>query len=423
MLTRISLSPRRLFALAAALLMFIAVGYAQGLNTIHTFSGNPDGQPAAALTIDAAGNLFGASLANSAANDMIFELSPSSGSWNLSRLYTFEGNADGQSPSTNLVMDAAGNFYGATYVGGHGFSCFQGCGTVFKLSPDGSGGWTKTTIYNFGAFPTDGNSPTGNLALDATGNLYGTTQFGGVYGSGTAYVLRPLANGTWKETILHHFGSTTASGGNPQGGVVLDAKGNVYGTLASGGVVNPACPSGCGAVFELSVVSGKWQQTLRHVFSGSDGRAPTGGVAFDKAGNIYGTTQLGGKNSAGVVFGLTPKSGGGWKVHVLHVFDGKSGGLQPFAGVTFDGNGNLYGSTAFGGNFASACTGAPGCGLVYEMTPSTGGWSFKVLHAFDGADGYMLENPLTLGSTGTLFGTTELGGGSANSGTVFEITP
>ena len=427
MLTAKSLSLRcslRWFALIVCSMTLVAASFAQSLNTIHTFSGNPDGEAAAALSVDAAGNLFGASLANSVTNDMVFELSPTSGGWTFSTLYTFQGNADGQSPSTSLLMDAAGNFYGATYVGGHGLSCFQGCGTVFKLSPDGSGGWTKTTIYNFGLYPSDGNWPGGNLAMDAAGNIYGTTQFGGVYGSGTAYVLKPRSNGTWKETILHHFGGSVAAGSDPVGGVVLDAQGNVYGTLTHGGLVNATCAEGCGAVFELSQVAGKWKSTLLHVFSGSDGAFPTGAISFDKAGNLYSTTQAGGKNSAGVVFELTPKSGGGWKVHVLHTFDGNSGGLKPFAGVTFDAKGNLYGTTAFGGNFVSACNGASGCGLVYGLRPtSTRGWSFKVLHAFNGADGYMVENPLTLGPVGTLFGTTQLGGGSANSGTVFEITP
>lgn len=422
MLTLGSLSPRKLLGTVSCCLMLAATNYAQTFNTIYTFDQN--GQAAQALTLGASGNLFGPSGPTGSSADRVFELSPDASEWTFTTLYTFQGNADGQNTSTNLPMDSAGNFYGATYVGGRGLSCFEACGTVFKLSPDGSGGWTKTTIYNFGLWANDGTNPAGHLAMDMAGNIYGATQFGGVYGAGTAYVLKPQSNGTWKETILHHFGSTTASGGDPEGGVVLDAQGNIYGTLTGGGLVDTACPQGCGAVFELSLVAGKWKQTLLHVFSGSDGRAPTGGVAFDQAGNIYGTTQLGGKNSAGVVFELTPRAGSGWKVHVLHAFDGTSGGLKPFAGVTVDAKGNLYGTTAFGGNFASACTGASGCGVVYGMMPtSTGTWSFKVLHAFDGADGYMVENPLTLGGAGTLFGTTELGGGSANNGTVFEITP
>jgi uncharacterized repeat protein (TIGR03803 family) len=398
---------------------------AQTESTIYTFSGTSGGRPAAALVFDKAGNLYGTTEANSYNLGTVFEISPvAGGGWNFTTIYNFQDNStDGESPATNLLIDVAGNLYGATTAGGASSSCFGGCGTVFELSPSTSGVWTKTTLYSFGAVSTDATGPIGNIVMDAAGNIYGATAGGGSYGTGTVYKLSPQSGGGWIESVLHEFGKTPAVGLDPRGGVVLDKNGNLYGTLANGGVYNSICPQGCGTVFELSPNKNLWTIKLLHVFQGTDGAFPEGALTFDTAGNLYSTTWAGGKNSAGVVFKLTPKTGTGWQYSLLHVFDGKANGAQPFAGVLFDSKGNLYGTTAEGGKYIAACQGASGCGLVYQLTPSTSGqWSSKVLHYFTGTDGYYVANPLTLDSTGHLFGAAVLGG-SPDQGTVFEIAP
>jgi uncharacterized repeat protein (TIGR03803 family) len=401
---------------------------AQTETTLYDFTGNPSGRPVNALAFDRSGNLFGTTEADTYNLGTVFELSPAAGGgWNETTLYTFQNEVDGESPSTNLVADAAGNLYGATAAGGSGNLplCWQACGIVFELSPDSSGGWTKTTILNFGLVPTDGTYPGGNLVMDAAGNLYGVTEYGGAFGWGTVFELSPQFGGGWKETILYNFGKTAAGGELPKGGVVFDKQGNLYGTTTWGGHNSTTCSSGCGTVFELSPSAGKWTKKLLHVFQGPDGGFPTAAIAFDSAGNIYSTTQGGGTYSAGVVFELTPKSGGAWQMRLLHTFNGTGGGLRPNAGVVLDAKGNLYGTTQEGGKIESACKGASGCGLVYKLSPTAGGdFRFRVLYDFTGgSDGYYLANPLVLTAWESLFGAAVLGGGSTDAGSLFEITP
>ena len=391
--------------------------YAQTESTIYVFNGFNGGRPVTGLVSDGNGNLFGTTGADAPNLGVVFELSPTSTGWSETTLFTFR-TTDGEGPSTNLLIDAAGNIYGATAEGGIG--C--GCGLVFELSPNGSGGWTDKTIYTFGGFVRDGENPAGNIAMDAAGNIYGSTAFGGLYGGGIVYELSPQASG-WRETVLFNFSKTIGTGSLPAG-VVLDAAGNLYGNAETGGIVNSDCPAAsCGTVWELNHAGGVWRLQLLHAFQGTDGSEPIGAVAFDSAGNLYGATYFGGKHQAGTVFQI-PAPLSRSEFHVIHQFNGRDGGLAPQAGVAVDSQGNLYGTTSEGGLLEPACnSGYFGCGLVYELTPSAGEWTFTVLHDFTGPDGWYPTNPLIIDSAGNIFGTSQLGGAINNQGTVFEIAP
>jgi len=396
--------------------------HAQTQTTLYSFSAPSGGSPAAPLTIDHKGNLLGTTGGNSYDFGIVFELSPVSGGWSFNNLMTLTNLNQGESPSTNLVIDQTGNLFGATYAGGQG-SCFDFCGLIFELSPNGIGGYTKNTIYYFATWghTTDGMNPTGRIVTDAAGNLYGTTEFGGTYGGGTVFELSPQSGGGWNETILYSFGTSADYGLYPVGGVTFDRQGNLYGTTLNGGI-NSCSNGGCGTVFELSPGTSGWTEKILHAFVGTDGYAPEAPVIFDRAGNIYSTTDAGGgAQNVGVVFRLHSSSGGNWQIQILHTFNAKQGGQQPReSGVTLDANGNLYGTTTNGGT--SSC-GGYGCGLVYRLVPVTGGWKYEVVYDFTGGnDGSYPDSTLILDSKGNLYGTA-LTGGSGGAGTVFEITP
>src|SRR5271165_2985890 len=265
--------------------------------------------PSGSLTFDAAGNLYGTAATGGAHSvGIVFELSPGAGpggAWTEKVLYSFQGGApDGANPErVTLVWDAKGNLYGTTKFGGAYGSGTTG-GTVFELSPGTGGAWTEKLLYSFGS-GTDAAEPVAGVTLDAAGNLFGTTLYGGIYGGGTVYELSPAAGGTWTEKVLHSFNQDGTDGKNPYDPVVLDSQGNVYGTTYGGG----AYPNYFGIVFELSPsASGEWTEQVLHTFTGDpygaapvpDGDFPYGGLVFDAAGNLYGTTSGGGTNSFGL---------------------------------------------------------------------------------------------------------------------------
>jgi uncharacterized repeat protein (TIGR03803 family) len=271
----------------------------------------------------------------------------------------------------------------------------------------------------------DGVSPVAGLVFDNEGNLYGTTSKGGTYGRGTVFMLVPSSSGVWTEKVLHNFSGR--DGGGPKAGLIFDASGNLYGTTAFGGDFN------FGTVFRLVPVGGGgWTENVLHNFTGgSDGGVPLSGLVFDSAGNLYGTAYDGGVTSAcvfvassgcGTVFQLTPMSSGTWNENVLYAFLGGNDGYNPDAGLILDAGGNLYGTTTSGGSL-EACDGF-GCGTVFEVSPSSSGWIENILHIFTGTgDG---ENPLaglTIDTSGNLYGTTEIGEGGGCCGTVFELMP
>jgi uncharacterized repeat protein (TIGR03803 family) len=278
------------------------------LDVLHSFgSGNDGWKPWGGVVLDRIGNLYGTTQGST-----VFELTPSSGGdWIENTIYSFKAKGDGSTPEAGLIWDAAGNLYGTTVYGGLVTKGCEGCGTVFELSPI-SGGWKEHVLYRFKWVPggRDGQAPYASVVFDPFGNLYGTTAGGGSDntcggGCGTVFKLAPSKNGHWTESIIHSF--SAGKGGNASfARVVLDKAGNLYGTTQRGGI--GTCEGGCGVVFKLAPGSnGKWIYSVLHRFTGPDGATPNAGLTLDKSGkHLYGTTTLGGANGAGTVFEITP---------------------------------------------------------------------------------------------------------------------
>jgi hypothetical protein len=245
----------------------------------------------------------------------IAELSPGSEGWTYTLLYSFcsqQGCEDGEGPSAPPSWDNRGNLYGTTLYGGnsqssgHNKFCQQGlgCGVVFRMTPNGDGTWTYHVLHRFANFATDGQNPDGGLVVDASGNAYGVTAYGGVNGNGTVFEFSPSSDGHWKQSVLYDF-PNCADGCLPGTTMVFDKAGNLYGT-ASGGVADCGGYT-CGVVFKLTPQkNGKWNYSVLHKFNGSDGGFVVYGVILDEKGNLYGTTQSFGKYNAGVAFEITP---------------------------------------------------------------------------------------------------------------------
>lgn len=402
------------FAIAVPL---FAVSREQVLYSFCPLNGCPDGaEPFAGLVFDSAGNLYGTTEGGGAAGT-VFELMPGAdGNWTETVLHSFGNGSDGAGPQAGLVLDADGNLYGTTYYGGAYDS-----GIVFKLAPGPKGVWTETILHSFGK-GTDGALPVvAGLVFDTAGNLYGTTEAGGVYGVGAVFRLTPGADGSWKESVLHSFNPNGKDGVYPEAGLTFDAAGNLYSTTASGGAYNYY-----GTVFELSPrAGGQWTEKVIYSFNGADGGYPQAGLIFDAAGNLYGTTFSGGVYSYGTVFQLAKKTRGKWTEKVLHSFDRLSkNGSYLDASLIMDAAGKLYSTTFLGGDM-SGCAGS-GCGLVFELARSTNGkWRERVLHRFHdtNGDGFGPLAGLVLDAAGNLYGTTRQGGAYYFYGTVFEITP
>jgi uncharacterized repeat protein (TIGR03803 family) len=350
-------------------------------------------------------------------------------------LHTFGGDPDGAGPESDLVMDAQGNLYGTTYLGGTG-PCDGGCGTVFELSPDAAGGYTERVIHSFEGSLVDGQMPEAPLIFDAEGNLYGTTLSGGqkvTAAAGTVFKLTRHPGGDWTETVLHSFNGALdggKDGGQPQAGLIFDAAGNLYGTTAGGGT-GAGCVggNGCGTVFELSpAAGGAWHETILHNFTNdhTDGWIPQSTLIMDAAGSLYGTTFYGGSSPAGggTVFRLS-RTSNGWQEDILYNFRCAADGCSPYSGVAFDADGNLYGTTVGGGA-------NPARGVVYKLAPAAAGaWTQSVLHAFGetSSDGILPYGKPIVDAAGNVYGTTFYGGGGESSvcsdgcGTVFKLTP
>ncbi len=306
---------------------------------LYSFTGGADGsEPQGYVTFDSKGNLYGTTLYGGAYGyGVVFELSPTGGSWTETVLYSFTGRADGGNPENGLVFDKAGNLYGITceYPG-------SGTSTVFELSPSG-GNWTEQTIYSFSGCEGD----LLGVTMSAAGNIFGTT-------TGTVFELTPNGNGGWTPTVIHTFGSGTKDDGSiPEGSLVLDKAGHVYGATYYGGT------HGAGTIYKLSYSKTKgWTEKILYSFGGSNGANPWAGIAFDAKKNIYGTTYSGGGYGVGTVYELVaPKY---TEEKVLWNFN-DSDGNGPLAPLILDKEGNLYGTTYQGGTNND--------GTVFEVTP------------------------------------------------------
>jgi uncharacterized repeat protein (TIGR03803 family) len=320
-------------------------------------------------------------------------------------LHTFTGS-DGADPTAGVTMDQRGNLYGTASLGGHtGGNCFSGCGTVYKLSYRNST-WIFSPLYIFSY--SDGSQPLGRVTFGPDGKLYGTTTFGGAFNYGVVFSLQPRATNCpaafcyWKETVLYSF-TGGVDGGNPgYGDLAFDRSGNIYGTTQYGGAHNQ------GTVFELGSSGGVWTERVLHSFGATadDGVYPYSGVTVDSSGNLYGTTGEGGTGGVGSIYELQP--GAGWRETILHSFDLLDDGEQALGGLIFDSSGNLYGASSIGG--------ARGGGVVYELTFSGGSWTFNTLFDLTAYQGTLAS--LAMDSSGQLYGTLFSGAEE-----VFRLTP
>jgi uncharacterized repeat protein (TIGR03803 family) len=415
-----SIAETRLWRIALIVSIFLLnlpFANAQTFQVLHTFTGGADGAyPYAGLIIDAKGNLYGTTNlggksgtcypANSGCGT-VFELSPKKSDWKFKTLYTFQGSPDGQGPDGPVMFGPNGSLYGTTDNGGNP-GCPSGCGSVFNLKPSKTG-WTETVLYDF-LGGTDAFYPTGPLAMDSSGKLYGTTYIGGVNGPGSVYELTN-SGGNWTESIVWSFAGQ-ADGGNPYSGVVLGSGGTLYTTTSSG-------PNGYGTVDELTNSGGIWAENTLYTFQSGDstGGFPFAGLLLEPSGVLIGATEFGGAHKGGTVFSLTP-SGGNWNIAPLFSFRAKTCCNGPAASLIMDAAGNLYGTTqgSFGTNY----------GTVFKLIPKGDMWVRKVLHTFTGgSDGSTPLGTLALDAAGNIYGTTNLGGSSVNGGygVVFEITP
>jgi uncharacterized repeat protein (TIGR03803 family) len=316
---------------------------------LHDFVGGTDGaNPDGRLLRDSAGNLYGTTFAGGAFGaGTVFKLTAQG---KETVLYSFTGKTDGAKPYAGLIMDAVGNLYGTATAGGS-----NGTGTVFELTiPVKKGGrWREKVLHSFHA-GTDGATPIAGVTFDATGNVYGTTSAGGIYGFGTIFKLSPSQSG-WRESILHNFQNAT-DGAVPYAGLVFDQAGNLYGAAAEGGTGSDVG----GTIFKLTPAGHGWTFGVLYSLPGWDISGTFRDVLFDASGNLYATTHCDGAYESGTVYKLTP-SNGTWTYTSLYVFTGGSDGQYSFSNLVFDKQGNLYGTTNVGG--------ANNFGVIFKIAP------------------------------------------------------
>ena len=383
---------------------------AQTFNVIYDFTPVNGNTSTGTLLLDRAGNLYGTTqygqYGTCGYDGGAFQLKPTKSGWILNPIHCFTaplGGDDGAFPINygGLTVGPDGGLYGSTEEGGiEAPSGTSSLGVVFKLSPPPSAclsavcKWPITILHKFADSP-DGSYPHGNVTFDSAGNIYGTTFEGGDYG-GIVYQLSP-ADGGWNETIIHTFHGGN-DGGSPQGGLVLDKAGNLYGTA--------------GWVFQIKPSGSGWTYNVIYHFSGQgDGYGTDTGLISDQAGNLYGSTPGGGSGGGGTVFELSP-SGDSWTFTTLCNFTGNGGPQSP---LTMDAAGNLYGTTSYDGFY--------GGGSVFKLTKYGNNWVCTDLHDFQqGTGGVGPIGGVTIAPNGTLYGTTS-GGGKYGAGVVWEITP
>ncbi len=367
---------------------------------LYSFKGGAAGiGPTGSVAIDAAGNVYGTTL-NGGGNSrgLIFKIDNTG---HFTVLHTFTGNLDGGFSYSGVIIDPSGNLYGTASIGGP----YDG-GDIFTVDPAGD----FKVVYGFmgGA---DGSGPNAGVFRDPAGNLYGTTLYGGAglprcsyYPTGCGTVYKVDTSG--HETVLHAFRGD-ADGSGPYGGVVLDREGNIYGTTYYGGT-SSKCSDGCGTIYKIDATGKK---TIAYSFSGADGFGPESGLTLDSSGNLYGTTVKGGAFEGGVVFKLAPNG----QLIVLHSFPQTTtgpDGTGPETNVTVDALGDVYGTTPYGG--------PANMGAAYRLDPSG---QETILPVFEGvASGNKPDSGLTADAQGNLYGTTFYGG-SANAGILYKITP
>jgi uncharacterized repeat protein (TIGR03803 family) len=398
-------------------------------NVLYPFQGGTDGaHPLAGLLAGKNSGFYGTTFNGGAGPSggvgTVFKVS-SSGAETV--LYSFQGASDGSSPEAGLIAGKKGVLYGDTVYGGSTCATI-GCGTVFELVPKGAG-YLEHVLYAF-AYGNDGGNPIGGLLIDKSGGLYGTTSRGGgstacTNGCGTVFKLTPSGSG-FAETVLYHF-QGGSDGATPDGTLIADGKGSLYGTTYGGGS-GTACSGGCGTVFRLALAGSVYTESILYNFQGrpNDGANPRAALLAGKNGALFGVTLRGGAKNAGTVFQLTP-SRSGYSERVLYAFKGGKDGALPHDenGLHTDTIGALYGTTLEGGSGTGG-----GNGIVFKLTPSGSGYSETVLHRFlGGSDGVNSYGSLAADATGLLYGATFSGGVGSCSGSVpgcgivFKVSP
>lgn len=379
----------------AVLLIGLQASPAQTYSEIYHFTSDDGGPLTSTLLMDRGGKLYGTTEYGSFRTcgwaGMVYQLKPVGSNWVLNPLHCFTaplGGNDGALPIDygGLTFGPDGNIYGTTNEGGINNGS-DSLGTVFKLSPPitvcltALCPWDSTLLYKFSTNTPDGTFPNGNVVFDPDGSMYGTTGFGG-HGAGAAFKMTH-ANGIWTESLIYAF----SDGGEPEAGMIMDRAGNLYGTLTIGGL-------GYGMVFQLTPGEFGWTENVVYRFTnGADGKTPYAGLVMDSAGNMYGATVAGGANNGGVIYELSP-SGNGWNFHVLYSLAGYGG---PQSALTMDAAGNLYGTTLTDGSNL--------LGNIFELSPGGGGWTYTDLYSF--AHGDAGAEPIagvTIAPDGTLYG-------------------
>lgn len=386
--------------------------HAQTLTVLHAFNAGLDGgAPAAGLTMDRTGNLYGTTSGDfGVQTSSVFELKNPGTGWLLDPLFTFyPGNqSQGYGSYSKVIFGPDGALYGSTRTGGANNCDNNGCGTIFKLRPRPTFcssilcEWNITVLFNFSTtsgFPDQ-------IVFGADGNIYGTTLIGGnmggncpAAGCGTVFQLTN-SGGTWSENILYEFNGT--DGNYPQGGVILDSAGNLYGTTYSGGSSNQ------GVLYKLSPAQGSWTETILHNFSG-DGTNPVGPLTMDASGNLYGATA-GGNLGVGTVYEMSSLGSGSFQtLYTLYA------AREPQGGLLLDSAGNIYGAQYLGG--------PERYGSIYKLTQANGTWTYSDLYDFHGMpDGELPNGGLIMDAQGNLYGTCNDSSGSV-AGTAWELTP
>ena len=410
---------------------------ASGYKVIYSFcsqDGCADGDfPHAALIRDPSGTLYGTTESGGAGNGgTIFALVPDGTDWQYQVLYSFCSQpfcVDGYKPLAGLIEDGEGNLYGTASDGGSGRKHF---GAVFKLTHNAARtAWTYSEIYGFCTKHKktcpDGVGPNSALTYrgaasgapyDGVSPLYGTTLLAGLFGGGVVYQLTPGSGGTWTQSVVYAFCSQSACIGNyaPAGGLIVDGGGNLFLNTSR----EPF--GGDGAIVELTQKHGTWKATQLHAFCSEipcdDGGIPLGQLLLDAAGNVIGTTQIGGKNNEGTLFELSPTKRK-WKERVLYSFCSEQNcadGASPIGGVTMDGAGNLLGTTEVSGS------GLRSGGTVFRYGAGTLDVLYSLCQQDSCADGNFPVSAPIVDPAGNIFGTT-VTGGAAGHGVIYEITP
>jgi len=343
----------------------------------------------------------------------VASLAPTAHAQTFSVIHTFTGvGEDGAFPEAG-VTERAGALYGTT--SGGGISGVFGFGSVYQMTPTGAA-WAYTPIFPFPEDGYIGYDPIARVVFGPDHHLYGTTFNGGIHnGGGTVFSLTPppsickTVSCPWSSKLVWSFNAFDTSGGdNPGSGDLLwDEQGNIYGPTAYGG--NP----GLGVIYELSPSGNGWQETVLYTFTDlPDGRIPFGGLIFDPQGNLWGTTAYGGPADQGTIFKLTHTPGAGWQETIVYSLQNNDG-EAPMGGLVMDSSGNFYGTASDLGSGVG--------GTVFELSPSGDSYTFKVLYSFSGYYGCGPQAGLTLDSAGNLYGTTRCDG-AYQSGNVFKLT-